>query len=408
MDKDETGFDPREGTEVMKLIDALLLKGVELRASAIHLEPGPDAEGRERLGVRYRVDGLLREAASSIPWSSRFKVMARIKIMANMDITLTKLPQAGVLKASAGGTAHEFWVETAPTRNGEACVLSLRTPPAPPLSLADLGLRPQVAGRLDGFLARAGRREGAGLFLVAGPRKSGVTTALYAFLEAVRRPELKLVTVEAPIERPLQGVTQLPVYPTQGGSNYAVLLRSAMRQDCDVAMLCDFKDSETANLLLTTALEGRTVLSSVHTADAPAALERLLDMDVPAHLTAAALSGVLAVRLRRRLCGECREAREPSPAQKSLFAAAGVELPAGTPLYGAPGCGACQKTGFKGFLGIHEFLLVTDPLRRLVVSGAPADALRAQASADGTLPLLKDALEKAKAGLTTAEEAAGL
>lgn len=406
-ESDLTDVDASAG-EVHKIVHAVILAAISMRASDIHIDPVADAEGQEQLLVRYRVDGVLRPSEFKIPWTYRNAVMAKIKIMTmEMDITQRKHPQSARLSLRANNTPYEFRVEIAPTIYGEACVMRVLDQGSKPLEVKELGFLQDTENRFLGLLQRFGGKGNPGLVLVSGPRESGKTTTLYACLNAVKRPDVKVMTIESPVERPLKGVIQMQVNPMYNGFNYAMALRSAVRQDPDVIMIAEVGDVETATLVLETAMKGHSVLSSIHTYDAPSTLVRLLEMGLPPFYIVDTLKAVLALRLRRRLCEGCKKPQSPTAAEISVFKEHGVELPAGTESYRSDGCQACHGAGFKGRIGVHELMVLSDPLRDLILKGASAETLREVALKDGMRTLLIDGLEKVKLGLTTVREVLG-
>lgn len=402
------GSEDVKAAELEKIINAVILAAVSMRASDIHIDPVEDAEGNEKLLVRYRVDGVLRPSEFKIPWVYRNAVMAKIKIMTMaMDITQRKVPQTARLELLVGKVPYQFRVEIAPTYYGEACVMRVLDRGSKPLELRELGFLPDTEERFRGLLRGVGGKGSPGLILVCGPTESGKTATLYACLDAVKRPDIKVMSIECPVERPLKGVVQMHVNPMHNGFNYAMALRSAARQDPDVIMVADIGDGETASMVLETALKGLSVFSCIHTNDAPSTPVRLLHMGLRPFFIVDTLKAVLAMRLRRRLCEACKKPQNPTAAEVSVFKEHGVDLPKGTKLYRGDGCDACHGAGFKGRIGVQELMVLSDPMRDLILKDASAEALREVALKEGMRALRIDGLEKAKLGLTTVREVMG-
>lgn len=382
--------DASEAPPVIALVNLVLQRAVEAGASDLHVEPrGPGGDG---LAVRARVDGVLREILE-LPAGSAAAVVSRIKIMAGLDIAVKRRPQDGRSAVAVGGRRVELRVSTLPAGEGEKVVLRLLEAGDTGQSLSSLGL-----GRtLEMDLERALDRE-HGLFLVTGPTGSGKTTTLYAVLESRDRAGRNILTLEDPVERRVQGVTQVHVQP-RAGLTFAVALRSVLRQDPDVIMVGEMRDRETAEVGLAAALTGHLVLSTLHTIDAPGAVSRLVEMGAPRYLVAGGLAGVLAQRLVRRLCPECRSVAPPS--SHALYQ---LGLPTPSHLPRAVGCDRCGGTGYRGRVGIFELLRVDAAIRELILQGAPSDVIREAAAGAGMTPLPLDAWRKVEAGLTTLEE----
>jgi type IV pilus assembly protein PilB len=376
-----------EAPPIVAAVDLLLERAVGVGASDVHIEPGAGG-----VAVRARVDGVLRPILE-LPASSAAAVTSRIKIMAGMDIAVKRRPQDGRSAVTAAGRRVELRVSTLPAADGEKIVLRLLDPGDRRPSLAMLGL----GGALGAELELALDRE-HGLFLVTGPTGSGKTTTLYAVLESRDRVGRNILTLEDPVESRLAGVTQVQVQP-RAGLTFAAALRSVLRQDPDVIMVGEMRDGETAETGLAAALTGHLVLSTLHTIDAPGAVSRLVEMGAPRYLVAGGLVGVLAQRLVRRLCPDCRTV---VPAGQHDLARLGLPTP--THLPRAVGCDRCGGTGYRGRVGIFELLRVDVAVRELILEGAPTDAIREAAAAAGMVPLPLDAWSRVEAGLTTLEE----
>ncbi len=376
-----------EAPPIIALVNLILDRAIAAGASDIHIEPD-----RERVRVRGRVDGVLRELVE-LPATAGPAVTSRIKIMAGLDIAIKRRPQDGRSAVTVDRTRVGIRVSTLPSQDGEKVVLRLLDPRNAHRSLDSLGMPPAIRAPLDAVLGRE-----HGLFLVTGPTGSGKTTTLYAVLEARDRATRNIITLEDPVEYRLDGLTQVQVQP-RAGLTFAAALRSVLRQDPDVVMVGEMRDRETTETGLAAALTGHLVLSTLHTNDAPGAVARLSEMGVPRYLVAGGLTGVLAQRLVRRVCEHCVTI-EPVTGDE-LFA---LGLPTPPHLPRAVGCDRCDGTGYTGRIGVFEILRVTPAIRELILTDAPSDDIREAASAAGMTPLAVDAWRKVEAGLTTLEE----
>ena len=375
---------------VVRLVNLLIDGALSADASDIHIEPFEDS-----LRVRYRVDGLLYDQEAP-PRRLQAALTSRIKIMAEMNIAERRLPQDGRIRVTAaGGRRVDIRVSTVPTIHGESIVMRLLDRSSVFLPFDRLGFTPAEARAFERLI-----HQPHGIVLVTGPTGSGKTTTLYAALDKINRPDLKIITVEDPVEYQLKGVNQIPVRPKIGLS-FASGLRHIVRQDPDVIMVGEIRDLETAEIAIQAALTGHLVFSTLHTNDAPGAVTRLQDMGCEPYLVSSVLSGVLAQRLVRRVCQACRAPDHPDPA--SLLAL-GVTDTAGTELFHGKGCDDCRGTGYRGRTGIYELFRITEEARSLVVRKAPAGEIRRHAVAQGMVTLREDAWAKACAGLTTVEE----
>ncbi len=377
---------------VIRLVNLLITRALEQRASDIHIEPF-----ESRLIVRYRVDGVMQEVESP-PSRLSAAVISRIKIMANLDIAERRLPQDGRIKLRALGKEIDMRVSTVPTMHGESVVMRI-------LDKGGVQLDFERLGFLDDTLAtfREALMRPHGIVLVTGPTGSGKTTTLYTALQELNKPEVKILTVEDPVEYQMDGVNQIQVKP-QIGLTFANALRSIVRQDPDVIMIGEIRDLETAQIAVQSALTGHMVLSTLHTNDAPSTVNRMLDMGVEDYLLTSTVNGILAQRLVRSLCPACREAYEPLPevvAEMRLGPLFGGREPV---LYRPVGCEQCAGSGFIGRLGIMEMMPMTDTLRALIMRHAVAGDIRRQAVAEGMRGMYEDGLMKAVAGVTTIDE----
>jgi general secretion pathway protein E len=374
---------------VVRLVNILIDGALAADASDIHIEPFEDT-----LLVRYRIDGLLYDQESP-PRRLRAALTSRIKIMAEMNIAERRLPQDGRIRVTAHGRRVDIRVSTIPTVHGESIVMRLLDRASVFLSFDRLGFAPRTADTFEGMIRRP-----HGMVLVTGPTGSGKTTTLYAALDKINRPDLKIITVEDPVEYQLKRVNQIPVKPKIGLS-FAAGLRHIVRQDPDVIMVGEIRDLETAEIAIQAALTGHLVFSTLHTNDASSAVTRLQDMGCEPYLFSSVLNGVLAQRLVRRICQGCRV---PKPAEAAELVALGVASTGAEELFHGKGCDECRGTGYRGRTGIYELLRVTESIRSLIVRKAPAAEIRREAVAHGMVTLREDGWARARAGLTTVAE----
>ncbi len=377
---------------VIRLVNLMTARAVESRASDIHIEPFEN-----RLKIRYRVDGVLREVESP-PSRLSAAVISRIKIMAKLNIAERRLPQDGRIQLRAQGKEIDLRVSTVPTLYGESVVMRILDKASVVLDFAKLGFSSRTLKRFLDVL-----HQPHGIILVTGPTGSGKTTTLYTALQTINTPERKILTVEDPVEYQLEGVNQIQV-KAQINLTFANALRAIVRQDPDVIMIGEMRDVETAGIAVQSALTGHLVLSTLHTNDAAGSITRLLDMGVDDYLLTSTINGILAQRLVRLLCTQCRQ---PYPALPEL--ADELRLHRFTDarditLYKPVGCEQCGGTGYRGRAAIMEFLVMSDPLRRMVLKHADAGELQAAAQKEGMDTMYEDGLSKAVAGLTTIEE----
>ncbi len=375
---------------VIRLVNLLILQAVRERASDIHLEPG---EGLLR--TRFRIDGVLREVSGpTLPLHSA--VVSRIKVLAKLDIAEKRKPQDGRFQLNMEGSHIDLRVSTIPAQFGEKVVMRLLDSTKALLSLEELGLDGALRAEIERLI-----RSPYGILLVTGPTGSGKTTTLYTALSVINSAERNIITIEDPIEYSLPGISQVQVNP-KAEVTFASALRSFLRQDPDVIMVGEIRDGETAEIAIQAALTGHLVLSTLHTNDAPGSLTRLVDMGVEPFLIASSVIGVLAQRLVRVICPKCKAPYRP-PAE----VARELRLPEGSQLFRGGGCPSCKQTGYKGRIGIFELLPMTEAIKTLVVSKAPAHAIRDAACPEGQAgmrSLREDGVAKVLAGLTTMEE----
>ncbi len=400
--------------EVEKLVNAIILGALSTKASDIHIEPFEDPTGKDsRVLVRYRVDGMLRAASFMIPWGFRNAITAKIKIMTNaMNITERRIPQSGRIQLIAKGNPIEFRVEMVPTVYGESCVMRILDRKAVQVEITKLAFLEDTLDRFLGLLKGIGGKKNFGLILVCGPTGSGKSTTLYAALNHVNRPDIKILTAENPVEYNLDGIVQVPVNPDiKLGDNkkfdFATALRSFLRLDPDVIMVGEIRDEETAHIAMEAAMTGHLVFSTIHTNDATSAVSRLVEMGLPAYVVVSTLKAVLAQRLARRLCDKCREAYDPRPEEIAIFKEHGMEIPSGAKFYRPVGCAECKGVGFRGRVGIHELLVMNDTLKAFALKQIAAGPLKEAAMKEGMRPIIQDGLVKALRGVTTVQEVIG-
>ncbi len=376
---------------VIRLVNTLIGRVTDLRASDIHLEPFDDG-----LHVRYRVDGVI-STAEIIPPKHSAAVNSRVKLMAHLDIAERRLPQDGRIKTRVKGRELDLRVSTTPTVHGESVVMRVLDRSSVRFSLEEMGFAPDTLQRFNALLARP-----HGIVLVTGPTGSGKTTTLYAALSKIDADAHKIITVEEPVEYQLDGINQIQVH-AQIGLSFARALRSILRQDPDIIMIGEMRDTETAQIAVQSALTGHLVLSTLHTNTAAGAVVRLTDMGVERYLITSSVNGVLSQRLVRRLCSHCKT---PEPVDAAVLQSTGLGrfLKPGQPVYRAVGCDHCRGSGYSGRTGVHELLVLDDPLRRAILDGADAGTLHARAQAAGMLSLYEDGLRKVADGHTSLDE----
>ncbi|UHD14207.1 type II secretion system ATPase GspE [Thiocapsa bogorovii] len=376
---------------VIRMVNQLIQKALESRASDIHIEPFAD-----QLKVRYRVDGILKEVDAP-PVRSTAAVISRVKIMAKLNIAERRLPQDGRIPIRIQGRELDLRVSTVPTMFGESVVMRLLDKESVRFDLDALGFDGSPRERLRLILEKP-----YGILLVTGPTGSGKSTTLYTALSRMNTEERKIITVEDPVEYQLAGINQIQV-KSAIGMTFASALRAIVRQDPDVIMVGEMRDLETARIAVQSALTGHVVLSTLHTNDAASGVTRLLEMGVEDYLLTSTINGILAQRLVRKLCPHCRESYPAIPELAVRFAAIGA-APEDVELQRAVGCDACNGTGYRGRLVITEVLLMTDHIRKAVLNHATATEIRRIAIAEGMETMYLDGLRKALDGRTTIEE----
>lgn len=378
-------------TPIIRFVNLVLAQAIRAQASDIHFEPF-----EHEFKVRYRIDGTLLEMPPPPRHLAR-PILSRLKVLANLNIAERRLPQDGRIKLNFGGRAVDLRVSTLPTQFGESVVLRVLDQGAVRLQLDQIGLPEPIRRAVEAIIHRPN-----GIFLVTGPTGSGKTTTLYSCLTALNAIDHKLLTIEDPVEYEIEGVMQVPVN-LGAGLTFARALRTFLRQDPDIVMVGEIRDLETARIAIQASLTGHLVLSTLHTNDAPGTVTRLVDMGIEPFLLASTLEAVLAQRLVRRICPACKVACAPDPALERQLGV-GPSSCSGLKFYRGAGCAACSQSGYKGRLGIFEFLRMSDPLRELVVRGASLVAIRQQATGEGMISLRAAGLAAVLAGDTTVEE----
>jgi type IV pilus assembly protein PilB len=374
---------------VVKFVNSIVAKAIRESASDIHIEPGESV-----LRVRCRIDGMLREVHRP-PAGLGPAIVSRVKIMSGLDIAERRLPQDGRMQVKLDNRNVDLRVSTLPTWHGEKVVIRILDRNAMLGDLTCLGLSPRI---LDGLSDLVGRPNG--VLLVTGPTGSGKTTTLYASLATINSIETNICTVENPTEYSLPMVNQVQVNE-RAGLTFATALRSLLRQDPDVIMVGEIRDRETAQIAIEAALTGHLVFSTLHTNDAISAIPRLVNMGIESYLLAAAMNGVLAQRLVRRICKRCKVPVPADTRTEALFEAYGLPI---HQLARGEGCRHCGQTGFSGRAGISELFVIDDRLRDLITGDPCLSTLKKEALAQGHLPLAYDGLSKVAEGLTTVEE----
>ncbi len=383
-------YGPGTGTEApaVRIVREMVADAVRLRASDIHVEPR-----KEEVEVRLRVDGVL-QVWKELPRDLQDSVASRIKVLAELDINEKRLPQDGRIAFSIGGKSFDVRVSTLPVLYGEKVVMRLLDRSMSVRSLDQLDFVPQNAASFHSLI-----HQPLGLVLVTGPTGSGKTTTLYAALNVLRQKTVNIMTCEDPVEVDLDGINQSAVNE-RVGLTFDRQLRAILRQDPDIVLVGEMRDAETAEIAFRAAMTGHLVLSTLHSNDAPTSVTRLIDMGVPPFLIASGLIGMVAQRLVRRLCPQCRRSGPPTLRQSQM-----LSVPENDAFWHAgSGCAYCDGTGYMGRIGIHEVVQVDESFQRLVMSKAPSPDLRQAAVRAGMIPIREDALTKIRAGLTSPEE----
>lgn len=374
----------------VKLVNFIIHKAVTERASDIHIEPQ-----EKDLRVRFRIDGVLHEVVRS-PKSTQAAIISRFKIMAEMDIAESRKPQDGHCAVTVAGHKLDFRVSTLPTVYGERVVLRILRKDSILLQLKDLGFLPNALGRFESSFTKP-----YGAILVTGPTGSGKSTSLYAAINVLNSPTKHILTAEDPVEYRLEGVNQCQTN-NRVGLTFARALRSFLRCSPDIILVGEIRDHETAKIAIESALTGHLVLTTLHTNDSSGAVTRLVEMGVEPFLVSSAVDCVLAQRLARRLCPDCKT--EYRPAEEVLIEAGYSPDNLPEVVYRPVGCKKCGGTGYRGRLGVHEVLLMSEEIRRLCVAEATSEQIKQVAIEEGMLTLRQDGLEKVRDGSTSIEE----
>ncbi len=375
---------------IIRLVDTMIKQAIEKRASDIHIEPD-----EEKLRIRYRIDGVLRETMEP-PKRLQASISSRIKIMAGMDIAVKRSPQDGRFRIKAKNKDIDVRVSTIPTIFGEKVVMRLLDQTSIMVGLQELGFSNDCLQRFVELIKRP-----HGIILVTGPTGSGKTTTLYVALQSINSPDKNIITLEEPVEYNLEGVNQIQVN-VKAGVSFAKGLRSILRQDPDVIMVGEMRDLETAEIAVRAALTGHLVFSTLHTNDAASSIVRMVDMGVAPYLVASSVCGVLAQRLVRTICPKCKEAYHPSPdiVEENTLEGKAQDYT----FYRGKGCDYCSKQGYLGRTGLFELMSVEKDIRHLIHTGRSSDDIREAAHKAGMKLLWEDGLDKVLEGITTIEE----
>ena len=376
-------------TRIVELVDSIVNQSQRYQCSDIHIEPREDD-----IRVRFRIDGKLQDF-QALPKEIHTALISRLKIMSNMDIAETRKPQDGRILFNSPRGRLDLRISTYPTLYGEKSVLRLLNISEALHSLTDLGFEKSIEDKFNNILIG-----GEGIILVSGPTGSGKTTTLYSTLNKLERPDVNIVTVEDPVEYDLSNINQAQIN-TKSGVTFASALRAILRQDPDIIMVGEVRDEETVELAIRAALTGHLVFSTIHTNDAASGFTRLLNWGVEPFLIASTVKGILAQRLVRRICQECREPSIPSKKELQL---AGLNPSEPIEAFTGKGCLACRNTGYKGRIGIYELLVLDNDISELILSGSPGYKIREMARNNGMITLLEDGVIKIKRGDTSLSE----
>ncbi len=374
---------------IIRLVGLIIQEASKNRASDIHLEPL-----KTRYRVRYRIDGVLHEVQAP-PVSLKNSLISRVKIMSNLDIAEKRLPQDGRMRIKSDGQDLDLRVSTLPSMYGESVVLRILDKTT--LLINELGFSKKDLAEFERLINLPN-----GIVLVTGPTGSGKTTTLYAALNYINHPDKKLITIEDPVEYQLPGINQVQI-KTQVGLTFASGLRSMLRQAPDILMVGEIRDFETSEIAIQAALTGHLIFSTLHTNDAPGAVARLIDMNVKPYLVSSTLQAVLAQRLVRTICKDCKSSYEPTNEEIETLEADSSKFE-GVSFYKGKGCAKCNHTGYKGRIGIFELLVLNDELRSLIAHKATTTEIRERAKEFGFKSLREDGLEKIRSGMTTVQE----
>lgn len=378
-----------EDSPVVRLVNQIISNAVQQRASDIHFDPQ-----ELELKIRYRIDGIMM-TERTLPKSMQSVITARLKIMANLNITESRIPQDGRIKMTVNFKPIDIRISTLPSVYGEKIVMRILDLSNALDSFDKIGFSDENAEKFNAMIEKPN-----GIVLITGPTGSGKSSTLYAALNKLNDETVNIITIEDPVEYQLAGVNQVQVNEAVG-MTFAAGLRSILRQDPDIVMVGEIRDFETAQIAVRASLTGHLVLSTLHTNSAVAALTRLTDMGVEPFLIASSLTGVIAQRLVRRVCRDCGQLEEPTDREKQIFADANMEI---DKVHRGRGCSSCNNTGYRGRIAIHEVLTIDDEIRRLIMETASATQIRNYVTNYGFKFLIHDGLDKVQQGLTTTEE----
>ncbi len=376
---------------IIRLVNKLMVQAFRERASDIHVEPF-----ETEVKVRFRVDGILHDVLS-LPKRIHSAVVSRIKVMASLNIAEKRLPQDGRIGIRLGNHAVDLRVSTVPTVNGERVVMRILDKSSVLMGLEDLGLYPYDLEIIEGLIAQE-----HGIILVTGPTGSGKTTTLYSILSRINSPDKNILTIEDPIEYQLKGIGQIPVNP-KVGLTFASGLRSIVRQDPDVILVGEIRDLETAEIAIQAALTGHLVFSTLHTNDSASAVTRLIDMGIEPFLVSSSVNAIIAQRLVRKICPECKKEYTPE-AESLLEIGLSRKMQGKKVFYRGQGCKACLETGYRGRTGIYEIMLMSDSIKATVLKTSDSNQIKKEAIKQGLHTLREDGARKVEDGITTIEE----
>ena len=377
---------------IVRLVQLMITEAVQLRASDIHVEPFEN-----RVRIRYRIDGVLHER-DSLPRRQLGAILSRIKILSNIDIAERRRPQDGRIKVSIGEKELDLRVSVIPTNHGQSAVLRLLDKDNIRISVRQLGFSEETYKIFNGLIRRPN-----GIILVTGPTGSGKTTTLYASLNSLNRPDRKIITAEDPVEYYLPGINQVEVKHNIG-LDFARIVRSMLRQAPNIILVGEMRDAETVQMGVQASLTGHLVFSTLHTNDAPSAITRMIDMGVPGYLVASSVVAIVAQRLVRTICPKCKGRHTPS---EEIIKQVGLtpEQLEGASFMKGKGCSSCQKTGYRGRIGIYELMLLDSKIRRMIFDNESTQVVREYATGEGGMTtLFGDGVKKVLEGITTFEE----
>ena len=393
VEEPEDLLDATDEEPIKRLVNSLLWQAAKEEASDVHIDPTP----RETI-VRYRIDGVLQQV-TVFPRQVHVTVVNRIKVMSRLDIAQKGLPQDGRSMVLIAGRKIDIRVSTVPTVHGEKIVMRLLFQEEKLMQLRQLGLAKYILQPYQNMVNSSG-----GIILVTGPTGSGKTTTLYASLAEIDNEARNIITIEDPVEYKLSGYSQIEVKP-KVGLTFANALRSVLRQDPDVIMVGEMRDTETAQIAIQSALTGHLVFSTVHTNSAPATITRLIDMGIEPFLVSSSIIGVLAQRLVRRICPDCRKSYQPHPEQLRELGIKEVSFrKLDRQFFRGDGCDNCRQTGYRGRIGIHELLVMSEGVKNTILESSDSDTIKKQGLKEKMITLRRDGVNKILHGLTTAEE----